>query len=212
MSLKIIAISDTHRLHGRIKLPPGDVLIHAGDALSHGTADEWIDFTRWWNDLQYGFKIYVGGNHDWILEREPEWAIDQLKNTHYLQDSGVTIEGKLFYGSPWQRPFCNWAFNREDNFRHGKFDKIPFNTYVLITHTPPEGYCDKLGHDRIGDTHLAARTEITAPPIHICGHIHYGYGIELRDFKVVGSAGIVVNAAICNEGYKPVNAPITIRI
>lgn len=212
MSLKLVTISDTHTLQGRIKLPPGDVLIHAGDALSYGTDAEWADFAAWWNHQRYSYKIFVAGNHDWVLELNKSWALTQLENTHYLEDSGVTIEGKLFWGSPWQRPFCNWAFNRGDRFRYDKFELIPENTYVLITHTPPEGYCDRIGPDRIGDSHLKLRTEITAPPIHICGHIHYGYGIEMRNFPLAGSSGIVVNTAICNEGYKPVNAPITIRI
>ena len=34
--MRIVALSDTHGQHGHIAVPPGDVLIHAGDLTLHG--------------------------------------------------------------------------------------------------------------------------------------------------------------------------------
>ena len=208
--MKIIAISDTHTLHGRIKLPPGDVLVHAGDMLNTGKKEEWVLFVKWWNELKYEHKVMVAGNHDWVLQRDKEWALAGLRDTHYLEDNGVTIEGKLFWGSPWQRPFCDWAFNAPDAFRREKFNLVPHDVSVLVTHTPPQGYRDRIWQDNLGDEFLAERSDAVSPPLHICGHIHYGYGVQLRE--MVKGQGIVANAAICNEGYKPVNSPLVLHI
>jgi len=36
-SLRVVAISDTHCTHQRLRVPPGDVLVHAGDFTKRGT-------------------------------------------------------------------------------------------------------------------------------------------------------------------------------
>lgn len=41
----------------------------------------------------------------------------------------------------------------------------------------------------------------TNPKYHIFGHIHYSYGVQSDPITTY------MNAAICNEGYKPANAP-----
>lgn len=209
MSLKIIALSDTHCQHRKIRVPEGDVLIHAGDMLSRGNAREWEDFAPWWNEQTHPYKIIVAGNHDWILETNRDWALAGLKDTYYLEDSGVTIEGHEFWGSPWTKPFCNWAFNRDDDFRRERFNRISSNATVLITHGPPLGYLDRIGDNIIGDQQLAEATEYQVPPFHIFGHVHFCHGVSLR-----GGAekGVVVNAAICDERYRPVNPPVVLHI
>lgn len=212
--MKIIAISDTHLQHWSLSIPLGDVLVHAGDALTGGRKKEWEDFSKWWNAQPHPHKIYVPGNHDIVCETDMEWARAGLKDTHFLVDEGVTIEGKLFWGSPWQRPFNDWAFNRYDDVRFEKFSKIPKSTIVLVTHAPPLGFLDRVDgeKDELGDNVLGAVTfrQDALPPIHIFGHIHSGYGVGIRSNH--HSQGLVANAAICNEGYKPVNAPLTLYI
>ena len=34
--LRIVCISDTHGKHAKVRLPDGDVLIHAGDFMTYG--------------------------------------------------------------------------------------------------------------------------------------------------------------------------------
>lgn len=201
--MRIIAISDTHMLHQSIKLPEGDLLIHAGDALNYGKKEELFLFSKWWNELSFEKKIFVPGNHDWCFERDLSWARTMLLNTHTLVDQGAEIDNVSFYGSPWQPIFCDWAFNREDFDRRRKFAVIP-EVDVLITHAPPKGYCDMLGSTHLGDGELASAINSKIPRIHICGHIHAGAGRQTR-----GSRQTVYNVAICNEQYKPVN-PVTI--
>jgi predicted phosphodiesterase len=38
--MKIICISDTHGQHQNLKLPEGDMIIHAGDVSGRGKPDE----------------------------------------------------------------------------------------------------------------------------------------------------------------------------
>ena len=52
------------------------------------------------------------GNHDFIFQESPAevppfaWI--------YLEDSGVEINGLKIWGSPWQLPFFDWAYNMEE--------------------------------------------------------------------------------------------------
>ncbi|QQP49017.1 Uncharacterized protein FKW44_009528 [Caligus rogercresseyi] len=62
----------------------------------------------------------------------------ELTNVTYLQDSGVTLYGLKIYGSPWQPEFGGWAFNLNRGSRClDKWDLIPDDTDILITHSPP---------------------------------------------------------------------------
>ncbi len=206
--MRLLAISDTHLLHGKIKLQPADVIIHAGDALNWGTMKDLVHFAKWWNALdQYAEKIYVPGNHDWVFERDFDVARSMLMRTHVLLDSDVEIGGFKFWGTPWQRPFCNWAFNRENWERKLKFAQIPSDVDVLISHAPPLGYRDLLGTTHLGDDELFSAIRDRVPRVHICGHIHAGYGQEAR-----GPSQTVYNVSICNEGYTPINPPTVIDL
>jgi predicted phosphohydrolase len=96
-----VCISDTHGMHRRLRIPPGDVLIHAGDITMKGGKKEMLDFDLWLKELPHEYKIVICGNHDLCFEETPELARSWLTNAHYLQDESITIEGLKFYGSPW---------------------------------------------------------------------------------------------------------------
>ena len=139
--MKLVCTSDTHGFHHRLKLPPGDVLIHAGDFCSRG--DEWEakNFAVWLHDQNYKHKIVISGNHDRIMEKDPQFGELLFGGVaHYLLDSSVVIDGIKFYGSPWQPAFNNWAFNipRDSDEIAAKWNLIPDDTDVLITHGPPK--------------------------------------------------------------------------
>lgn len=51
--LKIVAISDTHGQHRSLKLPNGDVIIHAGDVSRSGRPEQIQDFLDWFADLKF---------------------------------------------------------------------------------------------------------------------------------------------------------------
>lgn len=45
--MRLVCLSDTHGLHREVRLPPGDVLVHAGDLSAHGRLDEVASFLNW---------------------------------------------------------------------------------------------------------------------------------------------------------------------
>jgi predicted phosphohydrolase len=100
--LKLVAISDTHSLHKRVKLPKGDVLIHAGDLTTKGELSEVSDFLGWFATLPFAHKIFIAGNHDFFFEKAPDAVIQKLvpDGVVYLNDSGVTINNIHIWGSP----------------------------------------------------------------------------------------------------------------
>ena len=211
---RIVAISDTHSRHQQFgPLPDGDILIHAGDATVQGKFDEIIEFNRWLGTLPYKHKIFVAGNHDFMFEKSPELARALITNAIYLQDSFVVIEGLKIYGSPWQPRFFDWAFNLDRGpLIRRKWEMIPDDTDVLITHGPPHGILDNVidrwggGIVAVGCEELLPIVQRIKPRVHIFGHIHAGYGQVEQD-------GVTyINASNCNEQYKVVNAPIVIDL
>jgi Icc-related predicted phosphoesterase len=166
-------------------LPGGDVLIHAGDVCNRGTAAEALDFMNWFSNQNYAYKIFIAGNHDFYFEKEPIAAIQSLlpENVFYLNDSGITIEGISFWGSPITPEFHNMAFNRKRGIDIAKhWDLIPPDTDVLITHGPAYGILDKTFQNwYVGCTDLLARIEEIKPQYHIFGHIHEGFGLVERE-------------------------------
>ena len=228
--MKITFISDTHNKHNQITkdLLGGDLLLHAGDISSMGYKHEIEDFCEWYNSLEnYDFKMFIAGNHDWgFIDREPffvhrsvlipkstEEILNSYKNFEYLRDSSVEVQigdekPVKIYGSPWQPEFFDWAFNlpRKGEELKRRWNNIPTDTDILITHGPAYGYLDKvIGRtDHLGCELLTKRIKEIKPKIHICGHIHTGYG-----YTFDGDTHYI-NASVLNEQYGYSNKPITI--
>ncbi len=110
--MRLVLISDTHNQQRSLRLPAGDVLVHAGDFTMRGTEPEVRAFGEWLADQPYEHKVLIAGNHDFLFEREPQLARSLLPaHVHYLFDSEVTLGGLRFWGAPWQPWFLDWAFN-----------------------------------------------------------------------------------------------------
>jgi Icc-related predicted phosphoesterase len=211
---RIVAISDTHSRHQQFgELPAGDILIHAGDATVRGDLQEVVEFNRWLGTLPHKHKIFVAGNHDFLFERAPQLACSLMSNAIYLLDSFRIIEGLKIYGSPWQPRFFDWAFNldRGREIRR-KWERIPDDTDILITHGPPHGILDGVIDrwtgtiEAVGCEELLPVVQRIKPRVHIFGHIHAGYGQVEQD-------GVqFINASSCNEAYKIVHPPIVIDL
>ena len=208
--MRVVCISDTHLMHMRypISIPDGDVLIHAGDATFRGTREEVIEFAKWFGALPHKHKIFVAGNHDFGFQDHPEEAVALLpEGCHYLEQSGVEIDGVKFWGSPWQPEFMNWAFNAPPGKLREKWREMPHGTHVVVTHSPPHGIGDLVPRgEHVGCSWLAARLKAIGPAIHVCGHIHCGYGVRTIDGTTY------INASVCDEAYVPNNAPVTFTV
>ena len=205
-SLRFVCLSDTHNLHDQIEVPDGDVLIHAGDFTGRGYEQEVASFGRFLSQLPHRDKVVIAGNHDFLFEKQPELALDLLGGVTYLQDSGAEIAGLRLWGAPWQPWFKNWAFNlhRGDPIA-AKWNMIPDDTDILITHGPAYGILDRtFDGSVVGCEDLGLAIERVQPLLHICGHIHEGHGLVEKD------GVLFVNASICNIRYRPANAPIVL--
>jgi predicted phosphodiesterase len=208
MKMRIVALSDTHGWHRQVTVPPGDVIIHAGDLTRHGDANGLKGFFAWYSSLPFRHRLCVAGNHDAIFEREPAIAAQLVPaGVTYLQDSGCEIDGVRFWGSPVQPTFLNWSFNRSRGLEIDQhWQQIPPGTDVIITHGPCHGKLDLVSGEHVGCEMLRSRLEILKPSLHICGHIHGASGVD-----GLGSTTLV-NAAICTEAYWPINPPIVLDL
>uniref|UniRef100_A0A336LFB0 CSON010335 protein n=1 Tax=Culicoides sonorensis TaxID=179676 RepID=A0A336LFB0_CULSO len=132
-----------------------------------------------------------------------------LTNCTYLEDTGIELYGLKFYGTPWQPEFCRWAFNLpRGKACLEKWNQIPQDTDVLVTHTPPVGHGDLCCSGvRAGCVELLTTVQQRVKPkYHVFGHIHEGYGIS-SDGKI-----IFINASTCDINYLPNNPPIVFDI
>ena len=210
--MRIVIISDTHGQHGKLRLPPGDILVHSGDFLSgrlHEQGPRLLEFNAWLDLQPFKHKIVVAGNHDHLLglsDHAEEWR-PKLTNCIYLEDEGVEIEGVKFYGSPWTPDFFpeHWVFNQPRGAEKTvqRWAKIPDDTEVLITHGPPDKILDLCADIyapytpvHVGCSDLRRRIRhLKSLKVHAFGHIHEGAGTIEED-------GITfINASSLDDRY-----------
>jgi Icc-related predicted phosphoesterase len=205
MEISIVALSDTHGFHDSVDIPAGDILLHAGDLTDRGEIVEVERFNDFLGTLSHPTKIVIAGNHDFCFERDPETCAALLTNAIYLQDQALIIEGIHFYGSPWQPWFYDWAFNLQRGSEiRAKWELIPADTDILITHGPPFMHGDQtIGGEHVGCQDLLEFVERIRPKLHIFGHIHEGYSLTRNDDTTF------VNVSICDATYRPRNQPVT---
>jgi Icc-related predicted phosphoesterase len=220
--MNIITISDTHGLHDKIPVEQIenkdgsiDMIIHAGDISGRGTLEQVEKFLEWYDSLNFKYKIFIPGNHDFWFERMSTFAVNEmLKEKYptliYLHDTNIEIEGLKIHGSgvtPW---FHDWAFNRigSDIIRH--WDMIPLDTDILITHGGPK---------HIGSLNITLRTredvgcpylyeklsELKNLKLFVQGHIHEG-----RGSYTFAEGQLFINASLLNLQYELVNKPFII--
>lgn len=199
---RIHAISDTHRAHIDLtpKLTGGDLLVHAGDAdcFDEVTA---ATFLRWCikvaKNYRYGM-VLTAGNHDtYIAEYEDEVRdILEGSNVHLLLNESIVLGGMKIYGSPHSIAYGDrWtAFAGVDTELKRAWEKIPGDTDILVTHSPPFGILDA-GQ---GSQSLLERVIEVKPKVHIFGHIHHEHGVIIQNFIVSVNASLVkTNGETC---------------
>ena len=128
----------------------------------------------------------------------PGWVDNMLANlpsgVTYLQDSGTKVLGLNVWGTPWSPTFGTmWAFNADPHALQQAWALIPSDTDVLLTHTPPFGFGDRVSNGtRVGCEHLTRTINELGPCIHLCGHIHEDFGYRVmgntRDTVTVNSS------------------------
>lgn len=205
--MKIVCISDTHNKHELLSIPDGDVLIHAGDFTEGGTKREIENFFSWFAKQPHPHKICIAGNHEFYLEKlSPNQLQKQIPNgVNYLYQSEIIINNIKFWGSPFTPINSRWAFSKTSSQIKKHWEKIPTDTDVLITHTPPYNILDESDAEvALGCKHLKKRVQSIQPSLHIFGHLHNNYGVVKREDITY------INATSFNKTSKLINPPLQI--
>ena len=193
--ISIVALSDTHWTNSRLrklKVPTGDILVHAGDATFRGKPSEWENFNEWFAALPHKHKVFVPGNHDFNYN-------ERLPLTR-------EIEGIKFGFMSEVPNLPDWAYHATEHFMQELLKAIgPVD--VLVTHGPSNEVLDRVD-DKKGKHHYggyALRSYVleTAPKVHIHGHVHSSHGD-----KWFGKTH-VYNVSICDEEYE-MAYPVTV--
>jgi len=198
--MRIVHLSDTHGKHHSLQntpLPAADIIIHSGDISWVGKPEEIMDFIEWFGGLDYRYKIFIAGNHDFCLDSKNPEKIQHFlpRNCFYLYNSGIIIEGLKFWGVP-----CFISDELKGNFAETA-GKIPPDTDILITHRPPYGILDRANNISYGCMDLLQTVLKISPRYHFFGHIHDAYGVDKTN------ATTFVNGALLNEAYHLTNEP-----
>ncbi len=216
-TVRFVCISDTHNQTDHLTLPPGDVLIHAGDFSMVGSPDEVRHFDDFLARQPHPVKVVIAGNHDITFDvqkyqaikwqfplqnvPDPMMAKGLLRHCTYLEDTQVHAFGYTIAGSPWIH--CSgWAFDcpTRDEIAT-KWSKIPANTDILVTHIPPYQILENIGTPW-GCPHLLNKIREIRPIAHVFGHVHWCHGVRQIEET------LFINAAVCDAAYKPVQLPI----
>lgn len=226
--MRIVITSD---LHGETPdFPDGDLLIIAGDITATDHIKQWAKFFSWFKEQPHRKKILIAGNHDNFLFKafpKSKEEADQLKEIQnlldeedkegfddfeYLCDSGTEFEGLRIWGCPWtvnffgQNPEAKAFGLLTEAQAEDKFNLIPADTDILVTHAPPYGILDGTRNHRFGYHTLRRVVDRVKPRLHCYGHVHEGYSEEK-----IGDT-IFVNAAHMTIDYKPINKPIVVTL
>lgn len=220
--MKIVCLSDTHGLHNKITVPKCDILVHSGDWTNLGKKEEVEDFAKWLDNLNADEILITPGNHEVFFERNypesKEWTTKWCPRAKILIDESINVGGLNFYFSPWTPSYgFGWAYNAARSevesahifkpYIKEIWDKIPQNVNFLVTHGMPLGVLDLANNQHVGDKYLLHKILSLKELKYVQGgHLHFcgGKTEKLNDV-------LVINAAICNESYKPVNKIIELN-
>lgn len=205
-------MSDTHGRHRNVRVPPGDILIHAGDFTHFGKDKDVRDFNNWLGELEFKHKIVINGNH----EHNAPWKRDVrklLSNATFLCDESCVIEIPLkgdrteATASGISGPTADTDDKRTLKI-HGTnfywpmttpnpyYGAIADDVDILLCHGPVKGYVD----GGTGCETLLKHVERVKPLLVVSGHVHGAHGVAEGMGRTKGTT--FVNAANAKDGYR----------
>jgi Icc-related predicted phosphoesterase len=210
-------------------VPPGDVLLHAGDLSAGGTIDALRKSINWLKELNFSHKIIMAGNHDLSLDIEwgqggrmaqtwgyvPTAHVEEARRI--VKEDGLTyLEHEYFtlhtgyrtwqlYGSPAAPVFhSEGAFQYESAAQAQEiYKRIPDDVDILLTHVPPLGILDTSRRGTAAGCEVLAETlpRLKSLRLHVFGHIHEAHGATTN--AQIGDhtlSCVSVNAALQRAG------------
>ncbi|KZL75652.1 metallophosphoesterase domain-containing protein [Colletotrichum incanum] len=103
-AVTVVCISDTH--NSQPHLPPGDILIHAGDLTASGTKEELRCALDWVKDQPHRFKVVIAGNHDLCLDEN--FPNSQIGRMVPEAEDGLDENKQGFVGREEEEPL-DWS-------------------------------------------------------------------------------------------------------
>ena len=211
--VRIVAVSDTHNLHGDLRqVPDGDVLIHCGDGLRRGGDEDAVRaLGRWLASQPHAIKVVTGGNHDATLEKLPRARVAELlgSGVSFVANAGLEINGIRIFVSPYSNANSsrspNRAFQGDDVLEELRATLPAFakdGLDVLVSHGPPAGILDK----GAGSDALAELVRDTKPRYHVFGHQHNCFG------TIVTGRTCFVNASSTDGLFALCKPPLVVDV
>ena len=219
--VRIVLISDTHNRHRMLKMPEGDVLIHAGDFTNKGTEQEIREFDAWLASLDYQHKIVVPGNHDKGMDSKTKQGgvqVTEVTNANVLRGEMVEVMGLRVFGLPHTlnlplgREMSAFGCGTEEEMKERAGGIPSANVDILVSHSPPWG---------IGDTNRTGKhcgsqglREVVfnadqLPKLWAFGHVHESGG---NTYRAKGTKTILMNAASFLRSEEGLRPPVVIDI
>lgn len=187
--MKFCVTSDYHGQYKHEKpssFEKGDVFLFCGDWTASRNRQlqitETAQFFAWLNTLPFDHKIIIPGNHELLAESDPQIVTDLAieHSISYLNESSITINSITIYGTPYTPMFYDWAFMRTEKDLALRFENIPLDTNILLTHGPAYGILDKTNRGDLAGSQALLDAISLLPKLkyHCFGHIHEAYGIQ----------------------------------
>ena len=187
--MKICAFSDMHGQYD-FKVEPCDIVLICGDIVPlriqsySKESEEWFKsfFIPWCNNLPCEKVVFIAGNHDWWFMRHPDrvrLALEGQDKIAYLDCEYYEYKGKVIYGTPWCKPFYNWAFMESIDASDIRYKDVE-HFDILISHDAPYGISDVLlqkdcyfaDGTHIGNRALRNLVDKVKPCLVFQGHLH----------------------------------------
>ena len=213
--IRIVCLSDTHNAHHWYtnNIPNGHILIHCGDITFQGfnARNVLYKFIQWFGGYPHTYKIFIGGNHDKILNQMNKHELKTLlneENITYLCNNGIHIpeyNGLNIFGCPWSpanKYSINNAFQNDNDVNKLKSFMDEYKDMDIL-----------LGHSDLtlkenNDEYVKYLKELDVN-IHICGHHHLWYGTNIKE-KWFNNASdmLLINCSVLDGIYRPKQFPI----
>ena len=223
MSLRLVAISDTHFPFDPSDWPEADVFLHVGDLMYTGYPDEWHSRKQSLTAVKAKEKLYIPGNHDYHPHNYRGIAYAELRREARVRmlDGQVPIyrlpNGMNLLALPFVTGLPGWAYDRDEEWLDRYLEEATegFQIDIVASHSPMWGmldaiYPDKQGYAQERCGSLAYARWFTKreqkPLLWFCGHIHESYGHEVRD------GCHFYNVSCCDRSYEQANDPVLIQL
>ncbi|KAI7856577.1 Metallo-dependent phosphatase-like protein [Circinella umbellata] len=216
-SCRFVCVSDTHgKTNFSFPIPDGDVFVHAGDLTRCSMPDEFDKTIKWIQSLPHKIKIITAGNHDHILDENFGFISHKQEILAKMDHAGILylehesfqlpseFGGYKMFVSPYAPYHIGGAFMLHD--LKEIWEQIPEDIDILVTHTPPYGYNDRIARDgrHVGCPRLLEKVETIKPRVHLFGHIHEDHGWQWTKDE----STLMINACTCDRRYRPSQHPV----